>query len=391
MKHVHPILSALGFCLIVCLSLNTTTAQAPAEQQRVKPEAKTNPPANQSESQPASQANTQPVNLLNGSMEYWHPSGLRAQGWGVWTSDPDKGTWSVHRNHKLVRDGQSSMQVNITTWANAFSGAKVQAGKTYTFSIYVRCDKPVQLTLTQHIGGKDVAGPERAAKRAKGVYDIKPNQWQRVAVTDTMPPGATSVTTYLLLRGQGQWIFDQGMLNEGQLIDYVPGDHYQPIAPLGRPKQAGETAFAPAFWNAASQEVDDQEIDFCFDADIMSLYRLRENGAAIGGHFEQPTRLRGLTLLLNETPLPNDVKLTLQIKRNDQWQDYDFKLLPVGTSLLMAFEPIEMQGIRVRFDFVEPPDDKHETSAEKPASKNSAKEKGAPRKLLLIYHISLAQ
>lgn len=353
MKHVHPMLMVLWFCLIVCCSINSATAQAMAQQQPVKPEAK-----------------DRPVNLLpNGSMEYWHPSGIRPQGWSAWTPDPLRHTWNIQRDLKNHRDGQSSMQVNVGQWANVFSGAKIEAGHTYTFSIWVYCDKPAKLTVTLNLGGNDLSGPEKTSKRAKSEYDITPGQWQRVSVTDTMPAGATSATTYLLLRSPGAWSFDMGMLNEGQLTDYVPGDHYPLITPLGRAKQPGEITFTPAFWNADGKQVDDQEVAFCFDSDIMSMYRLHENGASIGASFDQSARLRGLSLLLHEPAIPDDVAVILQIKRNNQWQDYSFNPVAVGNTTLLAFEPIDMQAFRLNFKFA----------------------KDSQRKLLRIYDIGMAR
>lgn len=373
MKYCHPLLSAILFCLIGCSSVHNAVAQTEVQTD-------TQPVAKTPSEKPVVKNDGVTNLLLNSSMEHWHPSGLRAQGWGVWTPDPLRQSWSVHRSHDIKHDGQSAMQVNISSWANAYAGAKVNAGKTYTFSIWVYCDKPVELTLTLNLGGKDVDGPQRAAKRVKETYDLIPGQWQRVHVTDTMPPGTDSATCYLFLRGGiSTWYFDQGMLNEGPLAEYVPGQHYEPITPLGREKQKGETTFTPAYWNAQDQLVDVQETAFAFDSDIMSLYRLHESGASIGAVFESPVHLRGLSLLLHEPILPPDIKVTLQIKRNDQWQDYDYKPVAVGNTTLLAFEPIDMQAFRLRFTFKDE------------SAKDAAKDKKTNRKLLSIYNIGMAQ
>lgn len=311
-------------------------------------------------------APAQPQNLLvNGSMEYWHPSQLRPQAWGAWTPDAQRMSWRVSRDEQIVRDGRASMRLDVADWVNAFSSAAVQPGETYTYSIYVHCDKPVKVGMKLSVGGDDVAPDDRDKNRTKPVHDIAPNQWQRIAVTDTMPAGATRVTAYLLLRGEGVYHLDMGMLNVGSLVDYVPGRFYEPIAPLGRPALQGETKFSPQRWDAAGVLIGDQETAFAFDADMMSAYRLFDLPGAVGAVFEKPVTLRGLSLLLRESGKPDDVNLTLEAKQGGVWAALPYELKPVGAISLLAFEPTAVEAIRIRFE--------------------------SDRKLLRIHHIGFAQ
>lgn len=303
----------------------------------------------------------QPQNLLiNGSMEYWHVSGLTPQGFGAWTPVELRSTWRVMCDRQVMRDGRASMRVAVDDWVNVFAGARVEPGETYTYSAYVHCDQPVKVGMRLSVGGENVDADEREKNRKQPEHALAPGRWQRISVTDTMPPGAKRVTAYLFLRGVGTYHLDMVMLNRGALVDYLPGPHFHPIAPLARVCLPGEVRYMPQVWNGAGEAMDDPEAAYAFDADVLSSYRLRLLPGSVGAMFEQPVRLRGLALLCGD-----DAGHAVQIRRDGVWADIDVEAKPVGPVMLLSFEPATVEAIRICFV--------------------------SSRKVLRIYHVGFAQ
>lgn len=242
------------------------------------------------------------------------------------------------------------MRVRVDDWVNLYAGARVQPGKTYTYSLYVRCDQAVSINMRFSVWGPNVPKEQREGKaRPKASFKLEPNQWARIHVTDTMPTGAERATLYTFVRGKGTYHFDAGMLNEGGLTNYIPGPTIEPVAMLNRPTINNEIEYVPTRWNTGDQIVDDQDIAFAFDTDVMSLYRMHDFASAIGATFQKPVQLRGIYLLLNKPAPIEDFMLTVEGLSDDKWQSLEYRPIKVGTTSLLQFGHRKLKAVRIRF------------------------------------------
>jgi hypothetical protein len=288
--------------------------------------------------------------LQNASMESWHASGLRADGWGVWTPQKLRHTWSVHPERDMVRDGAVAMRVTVGDWANVFSGAPARAGETYTFSCYVRCDRAATIRTFFSAWGPEIAKGQGGNQQA-AQHDLAPDTWTRVHVTTTLPAGTERVTTYMNIRGAGNYIFDKAMMNVGELAEFTPGPPIRKLAPHGRVVLPGEVAWSAHSWDADGKDLTDQEVAFAFDSDVMSIFKpsapTPRLPKRIGAVFSGPVQIRGLSVLLATPAFPEDVEVALAVKRDGQWRQVAHKLIQVGAIQLLSIPPQRVSGVRL--------------------------------------------
>jgi hypothetical protein len=283
-------------------------------------------------------------------METWHPTGLVPLGWGAWTNPKHWSGFRVEREEDVTREGAVGLKVRAETFCNVFSGATVKPEEKYTLSAWVRAEKRARVLVKLSIQGTDVPSGER--ERIRRSWDVKPGQWMRVHATGVTPKGAERATTYFCLPAGNVYLLDAAMLNEGDLMPYVDGPRLHRIVPLGGKPSKEEVAFVPHSYDEGGRIIDDPGVALAFDSDILSFakrllpsHRLPKT---LGAELSRPAVLRGLSVLFDKPGLPESVTVTVQVLRSTRWQTVPHRPIPVGCATLLAIEPEQVDGIRLR-------------------------------------------
>lgn len=294
--------------------------------------------------------------LLNGSMEHWHDTGLRPQGWGAWTNPKTFYKFHVSKDSKIKKDGNFSMRIETEGYVNVYTGVKLKSGEEYTLSAWVRAEKPAKMLVKYSLSRK----PEykkKVKESPKGFskhFELKANEWQRVSVTATLPEGATGATLYFCFSAiTNSYNFDRAMLNEGPIGKYASGDHYTGITPMNRMKKVGEVSFTPKSYGVNNKELKDWEVRWIFDKDPMSYARLTLPDPflpkRIGVEFEKEILIRGIYYICADKTLPNNMIVSASVLRNGKWSVIKHKDIQVGHTYLLNFQPLRVNGVRINF------------------------------------------
>jgi len=293
--------------------------------------------------------------LINGSMERWHTSGVRPQAWGLWTSPERYHQFNVFRETDDVRDGEFALRWESTCPVNVYSSVRVKPGTAYTLSADIKSDAAAEVLLKFSVQGTDVAADKRESMTR--ISQLPAGEWTRVALTGTMPDGAERATTYFCFGQPGTYRFDCAMLNVGSMPEYRVGRVYTPIAPLSR-EPGGETGFRPVSWDSQGKELTDQSVAFCFDDDILSYARLSNPTANLPKHvgavFDDTVSFRGLSVLLDNPKLPENVTLSVEIRRGETWSAVAHTVQPIDSALLLQTGYLAADAVRINMILRDP-------------------------------------
>ena len=282
--------------------------------------------------------------LQNPSMESWHSSGLRADQWGVWTPQPLRHTWSVHRERELVRDGLSAMRVDVGDWVNVYQGLTVTGGQEYTHGCYVYATDGGRVSVFFGMG--------KHGNSEMQVYELEPKVWTRVHTTTTIPADTTAVVAYMNVQGRGSYVFDAGMANAGGLEDFVPRATARKLAPPGRIVLPDEVAMTPRAWDGGGAVLAEQEVGFAFDQDPMSIYKsslpTTNLPKHIGAEFAEATVIRGIAVLFATEELPAGMRMQIAIRDGaGEWTVQPHTLVRVGAIRLLSIPHSRATAVRL--------------------------------------------
>jgi len=292
--------------------------------------------------------------LVNGSMEYWHETGLVPQGWGLWRTPADFHKFRAFRDAEVKRDGKSSLRIETEDFVNVYSGYPVEAGKRYTLSAWIRARDNAEVLVKFSLGRKPEykASVPETPDALQVRSDLPAGQWTRVHVTGTIPEGADRATLYFCFPEKpNTYHFDMAMLNEGELQPYRVGPNYIPLAPLGSLPGTDEAALKPASFAEDGSDLEDAQVRFLFDRDPMSYGKLskpdRNLPKRLGATFSRPIHFRGIYILLDEGGIPENIEASVAILQDDAWKPIDAKVLDVGATTLFQTGLIRAEGARI--------------------------------------------
>lgn len=301
-------------------------------------------------------ANTPSGNLLlNGSMEYWHETGLTPQAWGVWRQAAHFHKIHAARDTAIKRDGRSSMRIRTQGMVNTYTGYPVKPGITYTLSAWIRAEEETQMLMKYSLGYTPEAR-QKGVKETPAGCSVRPvlpaRQWTRVHLTATMPAGVNRATLYFCFPEKpNTYHFDMAMLNEGGLAPYQVGPAYEYITPFNRLPALDEVTGVAKSYGKADEDLHDHWVGYIFDRDPMSYSRLSKPDAnlpkRLGVEFDRDVTFRGLSILFGAPGIPDKVEPSVSVLRNGAWQVVPHKLLPVGCVNLLQLGQTTAQGIRI--------------------------------------------
>lgn len=291
-------------------------------------------------------------NLLpNTSLTTWHASGNCPVFWGAWSPDDKRHLWRLNRDEEIFRDAPAAMRLENQYPVNVYSGHEVTAGRTYTMSAWIRSTQESKVVVFFSVWGQEGTVEKEQPEELRKEWTLPAGEWTRVHVTGVMPTGVERVTTYYSFRVPGTYHFDMAMLNEGELVDYTPGEFIKTVAPLHRPATATEVGFTPKLWDGRGREVDTTDVNFCFDNDNLSYMRdlIVDSNVGVGAEFSEPVRLRGLSLLLPEPTVSEEIELKLMKRRSGEWQEVAHKVTRYGAAIVVEGQPSRCEAVRLEF------------------------------------------